>query len=372
MIYLVCFFFSVLFAYFARRTNKKSLFVFFSVISIMITVTLAGCRGLSVGIDTSSYYSLTRFWRGAVRSASFGSYMDLFFRTGRGTQEVFFGVLTGVIARLTKNYNVFLGVCHLIIVGCVYIGAFRMKEHSDPEFTLLLFYLLYYNHSLNVFRQYVAMAIIFAVAADIEKKKYLRYLIFVTIAFLFHNTAIIGLAPLFLHMTLFPSNPLKRVPVQRKVFTLIVIVGGTVSFVPLVEALIRAGVVSSKYLYYLNSEDSSAYTLVLLFLLVEIIGLVFTVGVMRNNDDKTEFFLYCSIAFIALYVLATTVKYGKRIAGYFSFLNIVTLGLMNKYQKNSFNRMFVKTAVVVAVFAYWLYVYPYRNASHTLPYVLGV
>ena len=42
----------------------------------------------------------------------------------------------------TLGINVFLFLIHLTIVLCTYIGAFRLRDHSDPEFTLLLFYFL--------------------------------------------------------------------------------------------------------------------------------------------------------------------------------------------------------------------------------------
>lgn len=370
MIYLICFFASAVFAYLAHKTNSRGLFVFLSVVSILITTCLAGFRGITVGIDTANYFSIARFWPGAVGSSSIIGYMQLYVRASRGTQELLFGLLTGLVAKLTANYNVFLFICHLIIVGGVYIGASRLKEHADPAITMLLFYLLYFNHSLNVFRQYCAMAIIFAVVADLEKKKYFKYLVFVVIAFFFHNTAVIGIAPLLIHMVLYPRSSLREISLGRKAFTLVAIVGGTASILPVVRLLINAGVLSSKYLYYLDSEDSS-YTMVLLFLMVELTGIALCWKYLKKNDAHFDFFLLCSGAFLVLYILATSVKYGKRIAAYFSFLNIITLGMMIKTQPNINNRRIARLAVFGVVLVYWVYVYMYRNASQTFPYVLG-
>lgn len=372
IIYPVCFILSVIFAYGARRTKKRGLFIFLSIISIMIPVTLAGLRSITIGIDTQNYYNLPYYWRGAIRLPTFIEYMRYYLARSNGSTEILFASLVGIVGQISKNYSVLLFLVHLIIIGGVYIGAFRLKEHADPEFTLLLFYFLYYNHTLNISRQYIAVAIIFAAMADIQKRKFIRYLIFVFIAFFFHNTAVIGLVPMFLYMAIYPSNPLRSAVSWRKVLTLVVIIGGVVSFVPVVRLLIDQGVISSKYLYYINSDDTSVYTLVILFLFVEILGLFLSWPLVNRNDNQASYFLFCSISFILLYLLASTIKYGKRIAVYFAFQNMVTLGMMYKYQDRSFNRWFIKLAVAAAVVAYWGYIYAYRNASQTIPYMLGV
>ena len=166
MVYLVCFGISVFFANLAKKTENRKRFIFWSILSILVTVLLAGLRDISIGIDTSNYYDNS--WKTAVGSSSFWRFMVLYHRAYRA-KEYLFAILIGLIAKTTRNYHVFLFAVHLIIVGGFYIGAFRFRKHADPVFSLLLFYLLYYNHSLNVFRQYMAMSILFAAAADLEE-----------------------------------------------------------------------------------------------------------------------------------------------------------------------------------------------------------
>ena len=76
MIYLVCFGISTLFAFFANRTKSRAAFLFLSVLSISVTVALAGLRDYSIGIDTANYMSLPRFWAGAVKRSTLGAYME--------------------------------------------------------------------------------------------------------------------------------------------------------------------------------------------------------------------------------------------------------------------------------------------------------
>ena len=370
MIYPVCFFISVFFAYLAKRSRRKAAFLLFSVLSIAVTVVLAGLCGVTVGIDTHNYFEGS--WARAVALAdlSLPEYVVAYVEGSRSRFEALFGLLLGIVVRTTGSYQVFLGMVHLIIIGGVYIGAFRFRHHASPELTLLLFYLLYYGQSLNIFRQYMAMAVIFAAAADIEQGKHLRYVFFVALGFLFHNTGVIGLAPLMVYRVLYPANPRRDTTMLRKLVTCTAIVGGAVAFVPLAKWLIQIGILSRKYLYYFNGEEVSSYKLVFMFLAVEVVGMVIFWKRFRKNNIRAEFYLFCSVSFMALYAMGTTINYGRRIAAYFAFLNIISLGMMVNGQKLRSNRRLVCAAVVLVVLVYWGYAYYLRNAHGVMPYVL--
>ena len=139
MVYLLCFAASALLAYWAQKAKTKRKLVFFSILSIGITVALAGLRGLSVGTDTSHYYE--QLWQTALRSRSFFAFMKSYW-THYPSREMIYALLMGASAKLTGNFHVFLTLVHLIVVGGVYIGAFRLRRYTSPAFLLLLFYLL--------------------------------------------------------------------------------------------------------------------------------------------------------------------------------------------------------------------------------------
>ena len=369
MIYLVCFCISVLFAYLARKSGNRSTFLFFSILSIAVTVLLAGLRDVSVGIDTLNYYEGSWARAMSLRDLPVLEYMQAYILGSRGRFEALFGLLVGITARTTGNYQVFLTLVHLIIVSGVYIGAFRMRKHVAPELTLFLFYLLYYGKTLNIFRQYMAMAILFAVAADIEERKHVRYLIFTLIATLMHNTGVIGLAPLLVFKVLYPADPRKQISNFRKIFTCAAIIGGSMMFVPAAQLLINIGVISSKYQYYIAGEKASSYKLALTFLAVEFVGLIlFRKGFLKNNTHS-EYYLFSSIAFLMLYVMGTSLSYGARIAAYFSCINIVSVGMLINSRKLMSNQVIVRCGIILVVLVYWVYVYLYRNASGTVPYI---
>lgn len=370
MVYALSFGLSALFAYIAKKCKRKAAFLLWSILSIAVMVLLAGLRDVSIGIDTENYYDGR--WTLAMSSSSFQSYMEDFFLRAEDRVELLFAVLVGVVAKTTGNFHVYLTVVHLLIMVGVYVGAFRMRHHADPVFTLILFYLLYYNHSLNISRQYIAIAIIFAAAEDIEKGKHLRYLIFVVIASMFHNTGVLGVMPLIVYMVLYPKKNVRKVPISRRLLIFVLILALSYSFVPLAQFLIDKGYLSAHYASYFTEEEEAIPRLVILLLFLEVFLMAAFWKQIRHGDVHADFFLFCSILFLVIYQLATVIFYGKRIAAYFALLNIVFLGMVPKSMKKPANQRILAIAVFFVVLFYWLYFYVYQNASQTMPYLLGV
>ncbi len=371
IIYLLCFSISVLFAHFAKNAKQRLVFVFCSLVSVLLPSLLAGLRDMSIGIDTINYYEMPRYWLGAVGSRSLLDYLRMFLSSGNGTQEILFAVLLGVIQKTTGDFHVFLFVCHLIIVTGIYIGAFRMKKHAAPEITILLFFLLYYNHSLNITRQYIVMALIFAVLPDIKDHK-LRYCIVVIITFFIHNTSVLSFIPLLIYFYLYSRETTPRGFLARKVFIVFFIIVFVGTFIPIVRRLIQLGVLSSRYYFFVKIDETYVPWLALLFLFVELVGVVLTWPQIKQYKElHPDFFLSSTVSFVALYIMSSRMLNGKRVAAYFSLINIVFLGRMIEVQQIKTNKRIVTVLIVGVSAFYWWYVYVLRNGSMTVPYVFG-
>ena len=369
MIYLICFFVSVFFAYLASRAGNKATFITFSIVSIAVTVTLAGLRDYSIGVDTMNYLQMDLYWEGAVTARSLGEYLRNYF--AGGGKEPLFALFMGVIAQTTGSYRAFLFLSQVFLIGCVYTGAYRLKEHADPVLTLLLFYLLYYNYTFNAIRQYMSLAVLFAATRDMEERRTLRYLIYVVIAALIHNTSILGAALPILFMMTNDTRRLKKVSLTRRLILCGLMVGAVYSFDPIARMLIRFGVLSSKYLVYLNSQSNASFLASRLFLLLEMCVLVVFIRPFRKNNKSADYYFFCSIAFLLLFQLSTAIRTGARIARFFSLPNITTLGMLGRCVKGN-KRIVVTAGIVFVVLVYWLYTYAITNYSHTYPYRLGI
>lgn len=368
MIYLVCFGVSVLFAHLANKARNRYSFFLWSFISIIVPVMLAALRDYSIGIDTLMYYN--GWWTDAVRAGSLFRFLRVYSHTA--SMEYLYAALLGIGVTFGKNFRVFLFCVHLVIVGGTYMGAFRLKHHAAPELTLSLFYLLYYNYSLNASRQHMALAVLFAAAVYLEQKKYLHYGILCVVAFFFHNSAILGVMPLALYIFLYPSKRMENVPIWRRILLLALIFVAVIGFNPIARFLINLGIGRSKYLVYLDQENESSYGTARLLLLVEMSVLVVYWKQIKRSDSCANFYLYSTIAFFVLYQMAPLIAYGKRIAAYFAMYNAVTLGMMVRSNKIKSNRVILTFGILLGAFAYWYFIYVRSNGSRTYPYIFGV
>lgn len=378
MTYLICFILSLCFAYLAKLSASKMTFLIFSTISLTIMITLAALRDYSIGVDTLSYLRLNIYWQGATTSGSLIDYLKYYLING--SKEPLFALMLGVIAKVTGEYRVFLFLAQTVIMVGVYIGAYRMKEHANPLLTLLLFYLLYYNYTLNATRQYMALAILFAVVRDIEEGKYKRYIVFTIIATLIHNTSILGFALLLLYYLIYGRKELpkeetfvqrKKVSILRRIIIFGLLIGVFYFYDPISHTLINYGILNSKYLIYLDLKSNATFFASRMFLMVEIIGLGFFFKPFRNNNIHPDFFIFCSISFLLLFQLSTVIRAGARIARFFSLLNICTIGMIVNSQRGIKKQIICILTISIALL-YWIYTYAYINYSYTFPYIIGI
>ena len=369
MVYLICFIASVIFAYCAQYSKKKISFIFFSILSIAVTVLLAGLRDISVGTDTSHYFY--NLWTEATRSRSLWSFMKVYFKY-YSSKEFLYAFLLGTTAKLTGNFNVFLTLVHLIIVGGVYIGLIRLKRYASPPFCLLLFYLFYYNHSLNIIRQYMAMAILFAFTDDLLNRNFKRYLLAVFLAMMMHNSAFLGIIPLILFQILYPKHRMRAIPLQHRIIMYLLMIAAFFMLRPIAGVLIKIGIASQKYIFYLESNGKNSYIVARMLSLIEIIVIFIFVQSFRRYQSEDDFFLACTIAFALLYQIASNIQFGRRIPLYFCLNNICSLGILTKCPKMRGNSLVIQGTIIVVAFAYWVLMFLHYNTSDTIPYILGI
>ena len=373
MIYAICFLVSVFFAALAKMCRSKYSFWFFSFLSILVTALLAGLRDLSIGIDTMNYYTSEMYWQGACSSSSlleyFRNYLVL---TKKTIPEILFVLMVGVVQKTTGRYFVLLFVEHLFIVGCVYAGAYRLKEHVNPILVLFSFYFLYYGQTLNITRQYMAMALIFLAVKDLEEGKNKRFLAIVIAAMLIHNSAVCGLVIFVIFRVLYTKKRFQGTSPFRRMLLGGGIILGAQCALPLIRLAIRLGILDIQYQWFIDTATPETNYFVLIFYAIEIMGIVLCLKYYRKDNPYADFYVLCFVAYVALNSVGSIIHYGDRVSEYFSLINLVTFGALAKCQKSATNRFVFNTAIVLCVGVYWLFVYLIHNSSETMPYILGI
>ena len=163
MIYIVCFLISCFYFWLSEKSKNKFAKNGLAIIAILIPCILAGLRADTVGTDVKVY--VEPIYHAAKESTGFSDYMgQSWFYIWRYKYvhdfEIGFTTLVFVIAKITGSLGMVLFFIHAFIVTPIYIGLRRMHKTYPISFGMLVFYLMFYNTSLNMMRQWIAMAIL--------------------------------------------------------------------------------------------------------------------------------------------------------------------------------------------------------------------
>ena len=222
MIYLIVFFVSLIFLKlgfnkkFSRDIRKN-----FIIISLILPCLLAGARGLSVGTDTNGYiYDLF------IKSQKIDNIFK-FFEIADNLyliKDYAYLIITFFIGKLsiTWNFQLLLFVFEILIIFPLYFSLKKMSiKDSDIIFGFFIILFTFYNLSLNMVRQAIAISffvssISFFVKNDGKKSKILSLIMYL-IAIEFHNTAFF-MFPIFIVYKIMNS---KKYSNRKKFFLLL-------------------------------------------------------------------------------------------------------------------------------------------------------
>ena len=161
----------------AEKTSKK----IYVIIVASILTFIGGFRGYSVGIDTSNYVTLFEIIRSGNMAEAYGL-------------EESFKVIVFFLLKILNNPSFIFVLLAAITNFLVLFRLWEYREIASAKISFMCYYMVYFFASLNICRQYAAVAIVFWATRFLEKRKYSYYILFVILASLFHRSSIIGLA----------------------------------------------------------------------------------------------------------------------------------------------------------------------------------
>ena len=143
-------------AYFATKLSSqknKVAIQILSLLAILLPALLAGLRASDIGTDVE-YYIINNF-EVARHVSSFKNYLPLIY-----AKEPLYLAIVYIIAKVFGNIQVLLFTFSFLTILFVYLSVWKWKKNLSVPLFLLIYYFLYYNDSLNIIRQHLAMAII--------------------------------------------------------------------------------------------------------------------------------------------------------------------------------------------------------------------
>lgn len=367
MIYVATFLGSIFFGHLATRINPKTnrgLVIICSLISILIPSVLAGLRDVSIGTDVTHY--LLKEFNVALSVDSFKDYLPLIWRKETGYLALVF-----LVAKCFGDIQWLLFFMSFITTTCFYIGAWRFKEKAALPLTLLIYFLCYYNISYNLVRQAISMAIIFCGIGYLFKKKYIKFLILVAIATLFHSSAILSIVHLFIFWFLDvnqPNNAEKKIFLRSTVL-IFALAMAVLLFPTFITLLSNIGLIDSRFLYYVqNPSNTSSSNFETLIYAVEILAIVFWGKSLGKIIDNFEYFkTNLFYAFITI-LLTSFMLFGNRISQYFSTINILLIGQIPGVFSKKSSKVLCTVFITTLFFVYWFYVFVISGSAETYPF----
>ncbi|CUO14510.1 Uncharacterised protein [Turicibacter sanguinis] len=335
--------FYLLFSYkgFTRRKEK-----YFLCITFLILAIVAGIRNYTVGYDTPQYVIAYK----KAAGLSFSQFSLLRYEYG-------FTFLCVLLNKITANPQILIFITSLFINFS--IVKFISKNSKNKLLSILIYLLLnHYFFYTSAMRQALAVSIILLGFDNLKNKKYIKFTLYVLIASLFHQSAILALLFILFNNKKYNKNFVYQLLI---IFVVFFIFGKNI-FNFLVRLSPRlAGYSTSKF----NVENYfGAFFQFILNLILFGIGYLITYKYEKNllKDRKNPNNIYIGILAVANIFSLLTMKVSifNRFSPYFSIFIIIWLPNSIVKIQNPKNKIFITTVIVSCLFCYWVIINYFR------------
>lgn len=374
VIYLLSFLISCLLMYFAEKLNRASailtsLFIF---LSILIPSVLAGARALTIGTDVITYVS--PMYNAASSATSFFSFQNIPILNGIilipiSSFEVGFTSYIYIITKVFGNLFFSLFFIQFICIGLIILGLWSLRGKFPVWLGLSIYYLSLFNPSLNLVRQSIAIAIIIFGFKYLIQNNWVKYVIVVICACLFHKTAIVGLIILLLFYCFLEKKNGKKFFNQNEKLMIVTILVGLIVLVPFTRNIALKIIGLSSYTQgYLSGNESFAINQLILRLPILLFILIQWKQV--KNSQLKYFFLSILICDVFTSQLASMSDFASRISLYFSAYYIFIVPYFIN-DENKIRRTILTIFVISYFLFYWYYSFVIMNYNQTVPYLFS-
>ena len=320
--------------------RKRSLDLFF-----LILLLLLALRATTVGRDLVAYETFFE----TISDLPMNDLIDL-------DMEIGYALLNKLISLFTNDFQWVIAIVAAISVIPMWM-VYR-RESEDAYLSIIVFLIMpVFAMMFSGLRQSIAFSIGFIAFNWVQKKKPLRFLLTVAIAFLFHKSALILLI----------LYPLYYAKITKKwLFVVIPAMGVVFVFNKPIFAFLQ-DLISD--LYSTEAQGNSAYTTLILFILFAVFAFV----VMDEGKLKTDEFGLRNILLLAIVIQMFVPLHTLAMRLNYYFIVFVPLLVAKAIKKRSqrFNQIAVvaKYLMTVVFVGYFWYNLITRNTLDISPYL---
>lgn len=372
IIYIVTFSLSILLIKMALDLKKKSRILYFIIVMLALIIPgiLAAGRDISIGSDTKGYilgsYNIAK---------KYPIFMDYFksMPAEYAMQDFMYQLVNFLCYYLFYDFKVFLFVYEMLIILPVYKSITLFTENKkNIVLSMLIFYLFWYNVTLNMARQSLALAFSMLSLGYLNKNKKVRAFITAIIAVGFHKTALLGILVdiIFILYNSKCFSYKQKLGYSVIIYTLSIV--AVLGYQEFIEFLIATNIYSHGQIYLdqINYDFSYLDNAIYIFVLI----IVFLKKKhLENNKINYDFFIFLAIESLIILQFGTFVPYAERISFYLFYPLLINIMPILDLKDGIYNnkRDFAQMLSIVGVFScYWILNFVVLGTHNTIPYIM--
>lgn len=344
-------------------------------IALLAPCLLAALRAPSIGTDVMIY--ARPLFDLAVGSPSFQAFLDSSWVGGWTVREVSdieigFVTLTYLGAKVTESFAFVLFTIQVLTIVPIYCAIRKMGQGVSTWLGMAVYLFLYFNSSLNLMRQWIAMGFILLAFAYLFAGGRRAFLLFIIFAGLFHYSAVLMLGVALVYWYLERGRIEGKSDSYTIRFIIVcVLVVGILPGLQLVAGLLSLFGFGQYVAGYLSGAVSIMPNQILLRLPALLLLFSCSNKQGQSGIPSGRFFAVLALFDIVASQLGSVSEQSTRIAFYFGLFQIISLPLAVQTQTTQLRKGSVTLGVLLYILLYWLAYYVIFGWSATFPYAVA-
>ncbi len=346
--------------------NGVHLFSIFLVfLGLAIPCIFAALRSLDVGTDIKGY--VTPFYDFSLKHN-----FNQLIQESNSAIGFTFSLLIYICAKFF-NIHMLLFFIETLVIFPAYRALSLLNKELSPAVGMLIFYFLFYNLTLCVMRQGIAMSFILLSYAYFEKKKYIPSIVFSIVAVMFHKSSALIILFIFIVFLILNSKKKKANLILFVFFLVIFFVLYPYIIHFLIDLLSKFSYKYALYLIKYNKprDWSQIPTTDFLSKTLMFIAILIACKKVRAKDNVTYFLML--LVFVGRYFMIFNANFyeSTRVAIYFDYFLILLVPFVSQkwFSKKNGSSMFASLCFIGITFLYWLYFMMIIGAYETNNYM---
>ncbi|SDQ14068.1 EpsG family protein [Carnobacterium viridans] len=354
---------SILFSYLYNLSKSQSKITkFFWMVLILLPVCLlASLRG-DVGTDTLTYIGMY----GWLKHVEIFPYALEYFSGNSDLFEPGYVFLNWVSLFIYDDPKTLFFLSTFVQMSFVWLGIQSMEKYLNPNLSLFIYYLFLFNTSLNLVRQSIAVAIVFYAFQYIVNHQFMKYLVFVLLASLFHVTAL-----LFIVLYVFSFFAQDSKGILKAIFYFFIFSSPLVVY-GIIQLATSSGLISTLGLEGYNFNFSNFGWGFLFYTLPVILPLGVFSQEMNNKIPNGAYGFLFNITLLQIPFRFITYfsTYAGRLEDYASIVQVILVSMLIHNSEEG-NKQVLTVYFVLWYLLYHVITFALGNTNETYPYVLG-